>query len=226
MTHAEDTARLLDRTEAAIRKYIVIDDHEAAALALWVLHTHATYAAHMTPYMAITSPEPGCGKSVLIEVLEGIVANGWRFDDPPTRSVLARVLKVGTEGETLPTILVDEFDLLDPESDLRSVLKAGYKRGARAIINEPKAGGWEPVKFEVFGAKALGGIRFDKWPAQIRDRSIPVFLHKYTGGNKPADFYADPEQIDELHEFVPRSRTGLRLTPRSSRREPVGPRMC
>ena len=38
-------------------KLVVVPAEVLAALALWVLHTHAFDAASMTPYLHVTSPE-------------------------------------------------------------------------------------------------------------------------------------------------------------------------
>jgi hypothetical protein len=38
---------------------------QALVFALWLIHTHAIEAADFTPYMAISSPTKGCGKTTL-----------------------------------------------------------------------------------------------------------------------------------------------------------------
>ena len=61
-------AWLLDRVELFVRRYVVLDDSQAAAAALWVAHSHAVDAARATPYMHISSAEPESGKTRLLEV--------------------------------------------------------------------------------------------------------------------------------------------------------------
>jgi hypothetical protein len=65
---------LLDQLVAAVRRYVVLGHHAAVAVALWILHTHAFGAFWITPRLAITSPTKRCGKSLLLDVLEPLVA--------------------------------------------------------------------------------------------------------------------------------------------------------
>ena len=69
---------LLELTEA-IRRYLVMEAGSAEAAALWVVHAHALDAFSISPRLAITSPERGCGKTTLLDVLGALcraIANG------------------------------------------------------------------------------------------------------------------------------------------------------
>ena len=68
-------AVLLGSMSAAIKRYVVLPDHLAVAAALWVLHTYLLDVIYITPRVAITSPEKGCGKTTLLDVLAHLV---WR----------------------------------------------------------------------------------------------------------------------------------------------------
>ena len=70
-------AALLSRIVSFIDRFIVLRvRHQAIALALWVVHTHAFDAADSTPYPLITSPEKRSGKSRLLEQLRFRRADG------------------------------------------------------------------------------------------------------------------------------------------------------
>ena len=58
-----DGAQLLGDLAAVVRRYLILDEHDAVALALWVVHTHAIDAVDITPYIAITSAEKRSGKT-------------------------------------------------------------------------------------------------------------------------------------------------------------------
>ena len=44
----------LEEVALAVRRYVVVGEHELVTLALWVAHTHAFDAAEATPYMAVS----------------------------------------------------------------------------------------------------------------------------------------------------------------------------
>jgi hypothetical protein len=52
---------------------MVLSHEQGNVIAAWILHTWAIEAADSTPYLDITAPEKGCGKSRLLEVLEIVV---------------------------------------------------------------------------------------------------------------------------------------------------------
>lgn len=56
-------AALLEEVEHFTRRFVVMGNAEAIAVALWVAHTHAIEAAGSTPYLHVTSPTKRCGKS-------------------------------------------------------------------------------------------------------------------------------------------------------------------
>src|SRR5437868_503368 len=71
-------ALLLDAYVAFVRRYVVLSDAQAEAVALWILHTFCTEAAEATPYLAVTSAERRSGKSRLLEVLALLVQKPLR----------------------------------------------------------------------------------------------------------------------------------------------------
>ena len=95
---------VLDEVAGFVRRFVVMSEAQADAVALWVVHTHAFDAAEQTPYLAISSAEKRSGKTRLLEVLELLVARPW-LTGRVTAAVLAR--KVDAER---PTLLLDESD--------------------------------------------------------------------------------------------------------------------
>ena len=59
---SDDFLPLLTEVEGFIRRFVVLSDEQAAAVVLWVAHTHALAAAWATPYLSITSAEMESGK--------------------------------------------------------------------------------------------------------------------------------------------------------------------
>lgn len=64
------SAVLLDDVARFVRRFVFLNDDQAAAAALFIAHNHAFEAADSTPYLTITSAEKRSGKTRLLEVLE------------------------------------------------------------------------------------------------------------------------------------------------------------
>lgn len=177
---------ILDKIRSYIGQYVQTGTDESLALGLWVLHTWTFSPSlpnpYTTPYLYIHSAERRSGKTRLLEVLETIIRNPLRAADV-TSPVLFRAI------ETLqPTILLDEVDAIwsgAKNEELRGVLNAGYKRGGSVLRVEK----FEPRAFNVFGPKALAGIDNAMLPDTIRDRSIPIHLHRQKVGES-TPFYS------------------------------------
>jgi hypothetical protein len=71
-------SELLDQIVACLREYLVLPSGSAEIIALWVLHTHVFDCFAITPRLAITSPEKGCGKTTLLDVINELVARPFR----------------------------------------------------------------------------------------------------------------------------------------------------
>lgn len=175
----EETRELLEAIVAYIRRFVVLKPAQATVIALWVLHTHASPAADMTPYLAVTSAEKRSGKSTLLDLLAQLVHRPL-----PTANIsdaaLFRVISDETEDKP-PTLLFDEVDaIFGPKAkdreDLRGMLNAGFSRGAvvRRCVGD---GSKQKVEaFEVFSPKVLAGI--GKLPDTITDRSLSIRLSR------------------------------------------------
>ncbi|HEY8441322.1 MAG TPA: hypothetical protein VIK79_07730, partial [Xanthobacteraceae bacterium] len=68
-----DGAMLLDEITAAVRRYVLLEQGAAEAIALWIVHTHCFDGFAISPRLAITSPVMRCGKTTLLEVLSCLV---------------------------------------------------------------------------------------------------------------------------------------------------------
>ena len=53
----------------AISRYVIMPEESVVAVALWVIHTYIFDSFHITPRLTISSPEKGCGKTTLLDVL-------------------------------------------------------------------------------------------------------------------------------------------------------------
>jgi len=176
-------AELLAETRDFVRKYVVVSEDQLAALVLWVAHSHAFAAAQTTPYIAITSAEPGSGKTRLLETLSPIVRAPWMA---ARISAAALVRKVDKDA---PTLLFDELDATfkgekEKAEATRGILNSGYNSEGRATVCVGQSANIETRDLKTFCPKALAGI--GKLPDTIRDRSIVIELKRKIAGEEAA----------------------------------------
>jgi hypothetical protein len=168
-------AECLDTVEVLLKRFVVFPSvAEPVAIALWCAHTHAFGAADVTPYVHVRSPEPQCGKTLLLEVIELLVREPWRASGVSEAVLFRRIAR------DAPTVLLDELDTVFtgaaakmPEaSAVRQVLNAGNRRNA--VVSRCAQKGEKLVDFCVFAPKVLAGI--GALPPTLADRAIPIVL--------------------------------------------------
>ena len=174
-----DLACLLSDVEHYVRRYVVLSDHQAAAVTLFIALTHALDAFDCTPYLAITSATPRAGKTRLLEVEELVVARPW-LTGRTTAAALVR--KVDAE---VPTLLLDESDAAfggerEYAEALRGILNTGYQRSGRMTLCVGQGTNITFRDFSTFAPKAIAGI--GKLPSTVADRAIPIELKRKTKG--------------------------------------------
>jgi Protein of unknown function (DUF3631) len=157
-----------------IRRYVIVTDHQAVALALWVLHTYAIEVADTTPYLAVTSPEKRSGKSLLMSVLQQLSYRPWRVIRPSEAVTFRKIER------DAPTLLLDEVDTIFNDNSgqhegLRALLNAGFQRDGSHI---PRCVGpsLSLQEFSTFCAKAIAGI--GGLPDTVADRSILIRMER------------------------------------------------
>jgi hypothetical protein len=181
-----DLAALLRDVRGVVRRYAVLSEAQACAIALWIAHTHAFDAADATPYLAVTSAEKRSGKTRVLDICEKLVAKPWRLVTP-TEAVVFR--KIHSEQ---PTLLLDEADTIfgvraREQEGLRALLNAGHKHGTtvpRCVGESSKS--LDTIDFRVFCPKALAGI--GALPDTVADRSIPIRLKRAMKSERPERF--------------------------------------
>lgn len=164
-------AWLLDELAAAVRRYVVLADAAADAVALWVVHAHCHDAATISPILAIVSAEKRSGKTTLLDLLQQLTPKPM-----PGANVTAPALFRAME-KWRPTLLLDEVEtFLSPENDeLRGVLNSGHRRATAGVIR-CVGDDHEPRRFATWAPKALALI--GRLPATLTDRSIQVALKR------------------------------------------------
>lgn len=166
-------ADVLAQVADTFTRYVALPDGAADALALWTAHSHCFEAFQCSPRLNINSPEKGCGKTTLRDVLAALVPRPLATENLSV-AVLFRIVE-----RSKPTLLADECDAwLRDNEELRGMLNAGHRRGGQALRCEGE--GNEVRAFNVFGAAVLCGI--GALPGTLHDRSIVIRLERAKPG--------------------------------------------
>jgi putative DNA primase/helicase len=175
---------LLDALVKVIQSHVVLSSTEADAAALWVVGCHAFDAWAIFPRLIVTSPERGCGKTTLLDVLSRLVPRRLGASNI-TAAALFRTIEVAT-----PTLLLDEADSYARNNeDLRGVLDAGHRRDGTVI--RTAGDDHEPRQFSVWAPVVLAAI--GRLPATIEDRSVVVRLRR-----RRPDEEIEPLRLDRV----------------------------
>jgi uncharacterized protein DUF3631 len=157
---------VVDRVADFIERFVFLKTKSLyELLALWTISTHMQAEFEFTGYIFAYSPEPQSGKSRLLEVLELLVAHPSGILISPSEAVLFRTAHGHTQ-------LLDEVDGWTNREFLRSVLNAGFRRGATVKRVEDGSSGYEVASFPVFAPRALAGIGSKILDGTTRDRTF------------------------------------------------------
>jgi hypothetical protein len=183
-------ADVLSKVSDAFARYIVLPPSAADVLALWCAHAHAFKAFLCSPRLNIQSPEKGCGKTTLRDVV-GLFVPRPLLSENMTTAVLFRVVQ-----SHAPTILADEYDAwLKDNEELRGLFNAGHRRGATVYRCE---GNNNDVRsFVAYAPAVLCGI--GALPGTLHDRSIGIRLQRA----KPGELFRrfDSRHTENEHEL-------------------------
>jgi hypothetical protein len=157
-----DGAELLADVEHFAGRFLAFPTkHHLVVLCLWAVHTWAVTAFYVTPRLVLDSPEPGSGKTRVLEIL-ALLCHNAKLTLSTTTAALYRRIKSAEDKP--PTILQDECDVVfgrtnNPQAeDLRGLFNAGYKTGATVDRCEGHGRDMVVVDFPVFAPVALAGL--------------------------------------------------------------------
>jgi putative DNA primase/helicase len=162
-------ADVLSSASTIVRQYVVMSDGAADTAALWVMHTYLLDVFGISPRLAITSPEKGCGKTTLLDVLAHLVMRPLSTSNATTAAIF-RVVEMQQ-----PTLLIDEADtFLMENGELRGILNSGHRKGG--FVLRTVGEDLEPRSFSTYSACAIALI--GKLPDTLTDRSVPIDLRR------------------------------------------------
>ena len=187
-----DGGELLHDIVREMRRYVVMPEDDAIAAALWVLHSYIFDVFTCTPRLCITSPEKGCGKTTLLDVISCLINRPLAAVDV-TGAAIFRTIEA-----LQPTVLFDEADNTfnrtangnGNASDILAILNSGHRFGGQVIRtvgddHEPR----------IFRTHAPVVIALIGWaPGTLDDRSVHIRLRRKHSGEKADRFRNDRTQ--------------------------------
>jgi len=174
---------VLSSISEAFSRYVILPPGAADILTLWCAHAHAFKAFLCSPRLNIQSPEKGCGKTTLRDVISQFVPRPL-----PTENMTVAVLFRLVQTQA-PTILADEYDAwLRDNEELRGLFNAGHRYRAQVFRCEGKNN--EVRGFAAYAPAVLCGI--GSLPSTLHDRSIIIRLDRA----RPDELY---QRFDSRH---------------------------
>lgn len=171
-----DPRELYELVRSTVAKFIITGKDELTAITCWIFHTyfikHTTEQQIFThsPILHISSPERGCGKSTLREVLEQLTPRNLSLMNGSTATIFRLIQK------RLPTLFIDEADtFIENRAELIGVLNSGYTKHGKVF----RQGGRqfeETHEFSTWCAKCIIGI--GNLPETLQSRCIRISLKR------------------------------------------------
>ena len=178
-------AVLLDDMATILDRHVILPNGGHIAIPLWALGSYCMDAWRVWAKLLITSPVKRCGKTVLLEAMEGVVYRALLTSNI-TPSAIFRCIE-----EWTPTLMMDEADTFAKDNDeLNGIINAGHTRRTAAVIRTEKIGdGFRPVKFSVWSPQVIAGIGEQR--GTLHDRSIHIEMRRKMPGEQPVKLAAD-----------------------------------
>jgi Protein of unknown function (DUF3631) len=168
-TEPVEGAECLSAVAAQVRRYIAMPPGADTIVALWAMHTWCFDCFQCFPRLAITSPEKGCGKTTLLDVLGCLV----RRPLPTSNATVSAIFRIVEKDR--PTLLIDEADTFLKENDeLRGILNSGHRKGGSVL--RTVGDNHEPRVFSTEAPAAIAMI--GQLPDTLEDRSVSVSLRR------------------------------------------------
>lgn len=171
-------AALLNEVEDFLSRFIAYPSMAAlVAHVLWIVHTHRMDLWESTPRLAALSPEPGSGKSRLLEVTEPLVP----LPVHAVNTTPAYLFRKVSDEAGLPTILYDEIDTVfgpraKENEDIRGMLNAGHRKGAVAGRCVVRGKVVETEELPAYCAVALAGLH--DLPDTLMSRAVVIHMRR------------------------------------------------
>lgn len=167
-----DGPRLVAEIENLLNRHLVLPDHAATAITLWIIFTYVYDGFRVCPMLMVESPQKRCGKTTLLAILLRACYRPLSAANI-SPSALYRVIEKWS-----PTLIIDEADtFVRDNEELRGLLNCGHTREfAYTLRNVEINGQYEPYRFSTWGPKAIAAIGALR--DTLVDRSIVIKMRR------------------------------------------------
>jgi hypothetical protein len=172
-----DGLALAAELEATVRTYITASEGDYTIVPLWVFHSYAIPEGlfRVTPRLAITSPQKGCGKTTLLDIVMEVSYRGITTSDV-SNAVFFRVTE-----KLKASVGIDERDR-GSRKELDTLINDGWSARRRGGVMRMDKGSDDTLSVSVYrvfvpvALAGIGGVGSDT----LRDRCVEVRLHRQT----------------------------------------------
>jgi hypothetical protein len=175
-------------TKEHVQKFIQFKDEFWPTVAsLWICGTYMYPMFQTYPYLRITSAEPGCGKSVLGQLISNLSFNGC-FLTSPSEAQMFRL------AESRGAQVWDEVELAGQSEKrrfeaIKAVTLSGYRNGP--AVSRQQTDFDKSEKYHLFCPRAFIGL--SRLPETASQRCIEVVMHKKQRGEN-VEMYKQSDQ--------------------------------
>lgn len=188
---------LMTELVAQLRRYIVADEHQLTAIALWTIFTHSHDCFDHSPILAVTAPTIRSGKTSVLNVIGRLVSRPL-----PSSNVTTAIFRAIDLFS--PTLIADEADTyLSDNKNLIGVLNSGFDRHSARIGRNVGENYTKFRNFSTWCPKAIGAV--GRLPPSLADRSIEIRLQR-----KRSDEAVERLSIHRLEELTSLARKIIR----------------
>ncbi len=167
---AVEGSTLLAKLEQTVGRYLALGPDQVVPFVLWTLLAHAHEAFEISPILALTSPDKGCGKSTALALLSALVPR------PLTSANITPSAVFRVTDYFKPTLLLDEADTFLTDSEgLRGILNSGHMR-SQAYVTRVAGDDHQVSMFSTWTPKAIALI--GELPPTLADRSVTIRMRR------------------------------------------------
>jgi putative DNA primase/helicase len=197
---AVDPGELFNDISKGARRFLIISEHQADAMTLWVAHTYMFDLFEVSPLLLFNAPERACAKTLAQTIVSKLCYR-------PLPAANASMSALFRSVEWKPTILLDEVDTyLGRNPEAQGLVNAGYKVGGFVLRSEPTGDSFTPKIFPVFCPKSIAGIALERHlPDSTMSRCIPINMRRKLPGESVERLrHADKGLFDTLKSKLAR----------------------
>jgi Protein of unknown function (DUF3631) len=180
-----DAHALLTELVTQLRRYVVLHDHEALAIALWICFAWLHDIAVHSPHLAFTSPEGDSGKTTACGVIKFLTPRAYLAAELTSPNLYRFA------DHMRPTLIIDDADqLFQRRPELAHIVNVSWTRGTKIPRQEHGVTRW----FDPFCPKVIAGVNL-KLPKQTATRTVTIKLVPRLAHEKIDDF----NHVDDDH---------------------------